>query len=355
MSEGTCTNIEPQEIAGEVIRFLGDMAIPPMPAYYRVWYSHLERSNNDLSVEIEKRLAKDEKVDEFFLKEIHDRYFELANPTQEIEHFAVEILHETNSLQKLSKVFDTNTKQFNSDLADASQNAADMVGGNPDTTKILNSLVDVAQQAISRNSELEQDLASASQKITTLQSSIEEITKDAKTDYLTKLNNRRYFDSTIQHLITAARSENTPLCMIVADVDHFKTFNDKWGHPVGDQVLKLVADVLRENIKGKDLLSRYGGEEFAIALPNTSLTDAVRLADNIRVAVSKRKLINRTTNQSLGRLTMSFGVAQIDDNWGAEILYNAADSALYQAKQAGRNRVVGARQSDSDPKKRAVS
>lgn len=355
MSEVAVAEMKPQELGGEVIRVLGDMAIPPMPAYYKVWYSHLERSNDALSTEIEKKLDKDGKVDEFFLKEVHDRYFELANPTREIEHFAVEILNETNDLQKLSKIFDTNAKQFNSDLADASQNAADMAGDNADTTKILNSLVDVAQRAISRNSELEKDLANASEKIDKLQCSIEEITNDAKTDYLTKLNNRRYFDSTITQLVTAARSENTPLCMIVADIDHFKTFNDKWGHPVGDQVLKLVANVLKENIKGKDLLSRYGGEEFAIALPNTSLADAERLADNIRIAVSKRKLINRATNQSLGRVTMSFGVAQIADDWGADVLYNAADSALYEAKEAGRNQVISATQTEPDDDKRAAS
>ncbi len=355
MSEVVVAGAEPQEIGSEVIRVLGDMEIPPVPEYYKVWYSHLEKTNDALSAEIEKKLDTDGTIDEFFLKEIHERYFELAHPSKEIEHFAVEILNETNALQKLSKIFDTNTKQFSSDLADASQNAADMAGDNADTTKILNSLVDVAHQAISRNSELEKDLAKASKKIDTLQTSIEEIANDAKTDYLTKLNNRRYFDSTMPQLITAARNENTPLCMIVADIDHFKSFNDKWGHPVGDQVLKLVADVLQENIKGKDLLARYGGEEFTIALPNTSLADAERVADNIRVAVSKRKLINRATNQSLGRVTMSFGTAQIAEGWDADVLYNAADSALYQAKEAGRNRVTTWRPEETDVKKQSAS
>ena len=355
MSGIAVVEMKPQEIGAEVIRVLGDMNIPPMPAYYSVWFSHLEKSNDALSTEIEKKLDKDGNVDEFFLKELHERYFEFANPTKEIEHFAVEILKETNALQRLSKIFDTNTKQFNSDLADASQNAADIAGDNANATKIVSSLVDAAQRAILRNNKLEKDLATASEKIDNLQSSIDEIAKDAKTDYLTKLNNRRYFDNTIPQLLTAARNENTPLCMIVADIDHFKSFNDKWGHPVGDQVLKLVADVLRENIKGKDLLARYGGEEFAIALPNTSLSDAKKLADNIRLAVSKRKLINRATNQSLGRVTMSFGVAQIADDWDADILYSAADSALYQAKEGGRNRAVCWLRTEENPKKRAAS
>ncbi len=348
MSASVAAISNTQEIGTEVIRALSSMNIPPKPEYYQVWFSHLESSNDALSTEIQSQMEDEGEVDEFFLKAIHEQYFELAHPPKQIERFAVEVLNETNSLQKLSKVFNSNTKQFSSDLADASQNAADIVDDAGATNKLLNSLVDIAQKAISRNSELENDLTNASKKIDKLQSSIESIAKDAKTDFLTKLNNRRYFDNTISQLINASLSENTPLCMIIGDIDHFKAFNDRWGHPVGDQVLKLVADVLQENVKGQDLLSRYGGEEFAIALPNTSLRDAKTVADNIRVAVSKRKLINRANNQSLGRVSMSFGVAELRDNWPADALYKAADAALYEAKQSGRNRVACWIQTDAD-------
>ncbi len=340
MSASVAAMTNTKEIGAEVIRALNSMNIPPKPEYYQVWFSHLESSNDALSTEIQSKIEDEGEVDEFFLKAIHEQYFELAHPPKQIERFAVEVLNETNALQQLSKVFDTNTKQFSSDLADASQSVGDISNDSAATTKLLNSLVDIAQDAISRNNQLENDLTNASKKIDKLQSSIDSIARDAKTDFLTKLNNRRYFDSTISHLITAATSEKTPLCMIVADIDHFKSFNDKWGHPVGDQVLKLVADVLQENVKGQDLLSRYGGEEFAIALPKTSLKDAETVADNIRVAVSKRKLINRANNQSLGRVSMSFGVAQLRDDWPADALYKAADAALYEAKQNGRNRVA---------------
>ncbi len=339
MSASAATATNNNDIGAEVIRALDSMNIPPKPEYYQVWFSHLESSNDALSTEIQTKIAGDGKVDEYFLHAVHEQYFALAHPPKQIEHFASEMLNETNALQKLSKIFNTNTKQFSSDLEDASHNVSNFSGDSDDSAKLLSSLADIAQNAIARSTALEKDLTNASQKIENLQTSIESITKDAKTDFLTKLNNRRYFDSTISQLITAANSEETPLCMIVADIDHFKAFNDKWGHPVGDQVLKLVADVLQENVKGQDLLSRYGGEEFALALPNTSLKDAMTVADNIRVAVTKRKLINRSNSQSLGRVSMSFGVAQLNDDWPAETLYKAADDALYQAKENGRNRV----------------
>lgn len=339
MSASVAAAVNNKEIGAEVIRALDSMNIPPKPEYYQVWFSHLESSNDALSTDIQSKIEGEGKVDEYFLKAIHEQYFELAHPPKQIEHFATQMLNETNTLQRLSEVFNSNTQQFSSDLQDASQSVAGLSGDNDASAKLLGSLADIAQSAIARSAELEKDLSTASQKIEKLQSSIESIAEDAKTDFLTKLNNRRYFDSTITQLISAAESEDTPLCMIVADIDHFKVFNDKWGHPVGDQVLKLVADVLQENVKGQDLLSRYGGEEFALALPNTSLEDAMKVADNIRVAVTKRKLINRSNNQSLGRVSMSFGVAALRDNWPAEKLYKAADSALYEAKENGRNRV----------------
>ena len=339
MSASVATVTNNSEIGAEVIRALDSMNIPPKPEYYQVWFSHLESSNDALSTEIKSKIEGDGTVDEYFLKAVHEQYFELAHPPKQIERFATEMLNETNALQKLSKVFNSNTQQFSSELQDASLDVANFSGDSEASAKLLSSLAEIAQSAIARSAELERDLTHASQKIDKLQSSIESITEDAKTDFLTKLNNRRYFDSTITQLITAATTEQTPLCMVVADIDHFKVFNDKWGHPVGDQVLKLVADVLQENVKGQDLLSRYGGEEFALALPNTSLQDAMKVADNIRVAVTKRKLINRSNSQSLGRVSLSFGVAELRDDWPAETLYKAADSALYEAKENGRNRV----------------
>lgn len=339
MSAATEKLTNTQELCAEVLRALDGMNIPPTPEYYQVWFSHLESSNNALSTEIQSKIDAGGALDEFFLKAIHERYFELAHPPKEIEKFATQVLNQTNSLQELSRVFDSNTKQFSSELADASES--------DDAANMLNSLVGIAQDAMSRNSELEKELSNASKKIDDLQSSIDSIARDARTDFLTGLNNRRYFDDTILQLIEASLSEKTPLCMVIADIDHFKSFNDKWGHPVGDRVIKLVAEVLQESLKGKDLLARYGGEEFAIALPSTPLKNASVVADNVRIAVSKRKLVNRANNQNLGRIAMSFGVAELRDGWSAEDLYHAADMALLEAKQNGRNQVACWREAES--------
>jgi diguanylate cyclase len=117
-------------------------------------------------------------------------------------------------------------------------------------------------------------------------------------------------------------------------------FNDTWGHQTGDQVLRLVAMTLKSNIKGKDIAARYGGEEFAAVLPSTDLEGAVIVADNIRKAIQAKELLKRSTNEKLGRITASFGVALFRRGDTSASLIERADRCLYAAKHAGRNRVL---------------
>jgi diguanylate cyclase len=128
--------------------------------------------------------------------------------------------------------------------------------------------------------------------------------------------------------------------LVMCDIDHFKTFNDTWGHQTGDQVLRLVANCLSENVKGRDTAARYGGEEFAVILPQTSLADAVGLADQIRGKVESKKLVKKSTGDILGMITISMGVAQYNPQESLDEFVARADTCLYAAKHAGRNRVV---------------
>lgn len=324
------------------LRELDEMSIPPYPEYYKVWYAHLERKNNNLSSDIESKINSKKPIDEIFLKNIHGKYFTSSDSTAQIEDYAGQLLQQSNTLQDLITTFDSSAKEFHSDLDDASTQMRAPSAEDVNPRIFLESLLQAAQKTFERNAELENNLSKASNKIASLQEAVEMIATDANTDFLTKLSNRRYFDNAFIQLIETSRISDDPLCLIVADIDHFKKFNDTWGHQTGDQVLKLVAGTLRENVKGQDLIARYGGEEFCIAVPNTSLKDSVTLADNIRIAISKRKLINKATNVELGRITMSFGVAEYVSPLSLEDLFKKADAALYEAKNTGRNRVMAA-------------
>jgi diguanylate cyclase len=125
----------------------------------------------------------------------------------------------------------------------------------------------------------------------------------------------------------------------MADIDHFKRFNDSFGHQIGDQVLKLVAQTLSDSLKGRDMPTRYGGEEFAVILPQTRLKDAATVADQMRTTLQKRRLVGKDSRDDYGAITLSFGVAQYRSGEHLADFLARADAALYHAKREGRNRV----------------
>lgn len=183
------------------------------------------------------------------------------------------------------------------------------------------------------------DMAQALQKRDAdLKQALRELGEQVITDPLTRLNNRRYLWDFLGRDLIRARRAVLPVAAILFDIDHFKRFNDTWGHEAGDLVLKSVADVIRQNVRGSDIACRYGGEEFIIVLSEATRTVAVQRAETIRQDIERMAL--SLGDKPLDRVTASFGVALYPthaDN--AEALVRAADDALYQAKENGRNRV----------------
>jgi diguanylate cyclase len=190
------------------------------------------------------------------------------------------------------------------------------------------------------NRRLETKLEASREDIASLQRNLDEVRRESMLDPLTKIYNRKYFDDGLLNSIAEASENGRPLCLLLVDIDHFKRFNDTYGHQTGDQVLRLVAMTLKSNIKGKDIVARYGGEEFAAILPSTDLAGAEILSDNIRKAIQAKELLKRSTNEKLGRITASFGVALYRRDETASALIERADRCLYAAKHAGRNRVI---------------
>ena len=151
---------------------------------------------------------------------------------------------------------------------------------------------------------------------------------------------RKFFDRALEAAVEQAHQNNEPLSLLMIDIDHFKSFNDNYGHLTGDQVLRLVAMALKASIKGQDVTARYGGEEFAVILPNTALRQALAVADNIRRAVMSKQLKKKSTGEMLGRVTISAGVSIMQAGDDGHSLIDRADACLYAAKRNGRNRVI---------------
>jgi diguanylate cyclase (GGDEF)-like protein len=171
----------------------------------------------------------------------------------------------------------------------------------------------------------------------TLRKQNEELERLSTTDGLTALANRRQLNRRLTEEVLRARRSKQPFAVLMADVDHFKSYNDTLGHPAGDDVLKRVAQILRDCTREVDLVARYGGEEFCILLPETSGEMALPVAERIRSRMAVEKFPGR-------QITLSLGIAEFARNGDTpEAVLAAADAALYQSKRTGRDRVIKAK------------
>ena len=172
-----------------------------------------------------------------------------------------------------------------------------------------------------------------------LRKELEQARLGATTDALTGLVNRKALFRTLGQLRTS--EDGTEFSVILIDIDHFKNVNDTFGHLLGDKVIRFVGSIMQNSVKGKDLVARYCGEEFAIVLPATGHQGALVVAENIRKSIEAGKLIRSDTRKSIGTTTVSLGVAQYSPGEANEDYIGRADEALYYSKNNGRNRVSG--------------
>jgi diguanylate cyclase len=183
-------------------------------------------------------------------------------------------------------------------------------------------------------------MKASSRQVETLQATLQSVKVQALTDGLTGLANRKYFDETLRRRIQDSTAGDGNICLLMCDIDHFKRFNDTWGHLVGDQVIKFIANTLNAHATGDFLAARYGGEEFAIIMPRTGLHAAQTIAAAIHKAVRSKHLTRRSTGESLGAVTLSIGLAQRREFESVNDLIARADACLYASKRAGRDRIT---------------
>jgi diguanylate cyclase len=188
--------------------------------------------------------------------------------------------------------------------------------------------------------ELNSKLQQSQQQIEKLRINLSDSHRLGMMDAVTSLKNRHWLEVNLPKEVKAAYEKNETLCIIMADVDHFKRINDSFGHAVGDEILRRFADLLSSNIKGRDTAARYGGEEFIVVLPQTKLPGAKNLGEQLRSALECKKWMHHRTGQPIGKVTASFGIAELRIGEDSDDLLDRADAALYEAKAAGRNRVI---------------
>jgi len=334
------------EVALNQIRALRQGA---MPRNYEIWYVYATGYNADLNKAINQALAAHGTLTDADLEQLHDCYLSHGRTHERIDRIGARVVSEIDDMMSLLADALGTTASFGDNLKGASQKLS-LTTDREQVTAIVERLVASTREMQNANAALEQRLSTSKQEITNLQANLEEIRAESLTDPLTGLGNRKHFDRVVNEAVRSAAATRLPLSLLMMDIDHFKSFNDNYGHLTGDQVLRLVGMTLKQTIKNKDIPSRYGGEEFAVVLPNTPLRQALVIADDIRRTVMSKELKKKSTGEILGRVTLSAGVSTLKPDDDADALIERADACLYSAKRNGRNRVI----CETDPEYRGV-
>ena len=324
------------EVALGQIRSLRQTAVP---RNYEIWYVYATGYNAPLNKIINETLARNGGLSESDLEQIYETYLSHIKASDRIDKVGARVIGEIDDVMSLivdalgmSRTYDARLNGASEKLRDAK--TRDQIKA------VVDGLLKSTREMQETNKALESRLALSKTEIANLQHSLEAIRAESLTDPLTGLGNRKYFDRSIEMAVRTAQATGEPLSLLMFDIDHFKSFNDSYGHLTGDQVLRLVAQSLKQTIKGQDITARYGGEEFVVVLPATALRQALTVADHIRRAVMAKELKKKSTGEILGRVTISVGVSMLKPEDTTDSLIERADACLYAAKRNGRNRAI---------------
>jgi diguanylate cyclase len=329
------------DIALDQIRALRQ---PASPRHFEIWYTYATGYNPSLNQMINETLARSGTLGESDIDQIYETYISANRFTDRIDRVGTQVMGEIEQVMAMIGAAAGTASNYSENLASVTQKLG-IAADDASVRAIVESLVHATKEMEQNNAALEARLSASKQEINQLQENLEAVRTESLTDPLTTLANRKSFDDALSKAIVDARDRNGHLTLMMTDVDHFKRFNDTYGHLTGDQVLRLVAMAVKQNVKGQDIAARYGGEEFAVVLPNTVLRSGITVGDQIRRAVMAKELMKRSTGEHLGRVTISVGVAALHPGDSPQTLIERADTCLYAAKRAGRNRVI----SEADP------
>jgi diguanylate cyclase len=321
----------------EAIPKMSQLNIPLTPENYHVWYEYTMGSSPELNKAIDRLLKDGTEFTNAVNQELYDTHIYL--PPEEafqesVQKLVTTLFKKITGMTKKTQSFSSSLEKYN-----------DVLKQDPDIDTIASlivNLIDDTDSVLASNQSMESMLEAMNEEVDMLRNNLQTLNKEAFTDKLTAVPNRRAFDKKIETLLDYYHDEQQGFSLLLIDIDHFKQFNDTHGHMVGDRVLKYVASVMTGGIKGDDMLARYGGEEFVVLLPNTSYEDAIAVGNHIREKVSSNKLVdNNAQKKVLGYVTISIGVAAITAEDNADSIVERADKALYLAKDKGRNKVFG--------------
>jgi diguanylate cyclase len=326
-------------LAHETVDLMGLHEVPTTAQNYEVWLSYKMGGHPDLRRLIDDRISRGETFDDDINEQLYEQFFSNIRLSAQMmatgERIARELTEVVSALQS--------TGDKTGAYADTLQSAATSLERGINSDKLREVIAGLAAATLDmadHNRKLTSRLTESSREMDTLRTALRHVRAEALTDGLTGLANRKMFDETLRMRLREANVQQSDMCLILLDIDHFKRFNDTWGHQTGDQIIRFIATSLQRQCQTDHLVARYGGEEFAIIMPRTRLAGARTIAESIRVAIEGKKLLRKSTNENLGKITISIGIAQYRTADTMHDLIERADTCLYASKRSGRNRIT---------------
>jgi diguanylate cyclase len=327
------------QVADRAMERIRALKLPASPRTYEIWHAYATGHYPTLNHVIDDLLARRGVVSGPTLDRLGARYVSPGSLSDRVDTVGSRV---ANEIGQVIAAIDTT-------LGSASACTHDFASIN-DTliaAKDRNALLEAVERMARAAGHLQEDRRRLENQLNASRAEMSELRQELKTirtaslhDPLTGLPNRKSFAQSLQRLMRECGKRGEPLALALADIDHFRQFNESFGHQTGDQVLRLVALEITQALTERDIVARYGGEEFAVILPNSNLAPARALADHVRRSIMSRDIISRSSGRNLGRFSVSFGVVAMGHGDTPEILVGRADACLHSAKRSGRNRVV---------------
>jgi len=337
--ETTLRGPEAYKTARKVIEVMERHAVWPTPLNFELWSYYVADPEGALGRELARLISTGEPMTEHVSEELAAAYLAKARLNEQIRDAGDQLSKELAAVSRAIQQAQQSHETYGQTLAGASKGLDDA----QDATQIkamVDSLSTATRRVQKENKSLEKRLSESTSEVERLREHLEQVRRDATTDGLTNLANRKAFDDELARACQDADESGGALTLAVLDIDHFKNFNDTWGHQTGDQVIRYVASVIGRIGCTPRFSARYGGEEFAMIFPGEDADLVQASLEEIRDEVASRMLKRRSTNEDLGTITISAGLATRHAGETGICVMERADAALYASKRTGRNKVT---------------
>ena len=328
---------EAANIARLALPWINKNELPAIPTNYAVAYEFISGRNTTLSKEAEQIQKNNQKISQALLDALFNKYLSNGVDIELLKTIRTDLAQIFSEALDAILVSGSGMSQYKERLSIATKRLNNELDVNV-LREVVSEMISETKEMQESSKVLQENLDTTCAELETLRTDFQKVQSEVFNDPLTGILNRRGLSRALEQIFKNDVKKNT-ISILMIDIDHFKKFNDIFGHIIGDDVIKYVASTISDNIKGRDSAARFGGEEFIVVLPDTELDMAERVALKLSHAIKSAPLTQKSTGRKLGCISVSIGITSNHQNEEVDVIIDRADKALYAAKKNGRDRV----------------